>query len=390
MRKLLIVDDEPRILSSLRRLFFQDHFEVEVASSGEEALIILKTKRFDMIISDMRMPEMDGLQLLKKAKALYPEMIRVMISGYTEEEQVVEALKNNLARVFLFKPWENDKLLRVINEVFDEEERLRQKQIFKLINSLDDLPTIQSSYRKICEMISNEEDIKIIAREIGRDQSIATRILHIANSALYSAKIGSIQQAVSIIGLRSTKNIVLSASILDSFTPSGVLRDEIENLWNHSFQTSRLLSAIYTDIYRKKMPDEYCAAGLLQNIGIVFFLKFFPQEFHEVLDLQIKDHESFRKWQREKFNTTTSELGAYLLKWWELPEPIVQSAAYCFYPQEAAPVYLELVKGVHLAARHSAERLQLKEPFYVYTAYHSEYDQEIQNLSSGIIQKEGE
>ncbi|MEK9712554.1 MAG: response regulator, partial [Thalassolituus sp.] len=88
---LLLVDDEPGVLQALKRLFFRHH-NVTLANGGAEALEILKTESFDMIISDMRMPGMSGAELLKTCFETYPEMIRVLLTGYSDLDSAIKAV----------------------------------------------------------------------------------------------------------------------------------------------------------------------------------------------------------------------------------------------------------------------------------------------------------
>lgn len=85
-KSILFVDDEKAILNSIRREFFDSPYDVYIANGGREALDILEKNHIDLIVSDMRMPEMDGYELLKRVKLLYPEVTRLILSGFTDEK----------------------------------------------------------------------------------------------------------------------------------------------------------------------------------------------------------------------------------------------------------------------------------------------------------------
>jgi CheY-like chemotaxis protein len=129
-RTLLLVDDEQNIVSSLKRLLRRDEYQIHTANSGQEGLDVLARHAVDVIVSDQRMPGMLGADFLRKAKELYPDTLRIMLSGYTELQSVTDAVNEGAIYKFLTKPWEDEQLRGHIAEAFrlkeiaDENERL--------------------------------------------------------------------------------------------------------------------------------------------------------------------------------------------------------------------------------------------------------------------------
>jgi EAL domain-containing protein (putative c-di-GMP-specific phosphodiesterase class I)/FixJ family two-component response regulator/GGDEF domain-containing protein len=129
-RRLLLVDDEANIVAALKRLLRPDHYEIYTANDGQQGLDVLAEHAVDVIVSDQRMPGMLGADFLRKAKQLYPDTIRIMLSGYTELQSVTDAVNEGAIYKFLTKPWE-DELLRGhiadafrLKEIADDNERL--------------------------------------------------------------------------------------------------------------------------------------------------------------------------------------------------------------------------------------------------------------------------
>jgi diguanylate cyclase (GGDEF)-like protein/PAS domain S-box-containing protein len=118
-RKLLIVDDEPNITTALNRLLRREGYQILTAGSGREALEILAVNSdVGVVLSDQRMPEMSGIELLSKIKVLYPDIIRIVLSGYTEVSTITEAVNKGAIYKFLTKPWEDEELREVVRKAF--------------------------------------------------------------------------------------------------------------------------------------------------------------------------------------------------------------------------------------------------------------------------------
>jgi len=127
-RTLLLVDDEPNIVAALRRLFRRDGHVILTASSGPEGLDVLAKNKVDVIISDQRMPGMTGVEFLRAAKAIYPDTIRIVLSGYTELQSVTDAINEGAVYRFITKPWEDDALREHVQNAFEFKELLEENQ----------------------------------------------------------------------------------------------------------------------------------------------------------------------------------------------------------------------------------------------------------------------
>lgn len=357
MKKILFVDDEKQILKSLSRLFMETDYEIETAESGAEALDRLASNDFDLIVSDMRMPNMDGNELLSKVKVLYPNVMRIMLSGYCEDQIIFKALQKNLAKLYIFKPWENEIILKTIEQIFQTEDMLKSNNLLKIMNSVDNLPTIKCSYQRIINLIENEADDIEISKEIESDPAVAVKIIQVANSAFYGAKTGSIQRAITYIGLANTYNLVLSTSIIDAFEDVGFDDKNIEYVWKHAFVSNKLLAFFYEKHLNRKLPELYSTAGLFQNIGVLLLLKCFKHDYMKLLVENIPNKNNLLLNEKNSFNITHVEAGGYLLKWWDFPYPIVEAAMYHHNPMDVNVVNRELVSAVHLAGTYATQLL---------------------------------
>lgn len=124
-RTLLLLDDEENVLRSLVRLFRRDGYKVLTASSTREAFDLLASNTVQVIVSDQRMPDMSGTEFLAKVRDLYPDTVRMVLSGYTDLATITEAINRGSIYRFLTKPWNDDELRSHIEAAFRSHERLR-------------------------------------------------------------------------------------------------------------------------------------------------------------------------------------------------------------------------------------------------------------------------
>lgn len=131
--KILIVDDEPANLRALERLFRAD-YEVLTAPSGAEALELLDHHDVALLITDQRMPEMTGIELLKKTVTLRPRMVRIILTGYTDIDALVEAINCGQVYRYVTKPWNNEELRLTVRRALEHYETNKNIYELSLVN----------------------------------------------------------------------------------------------------------------------------------------------------------------------------------------------------------------------------------------------------------------
>lgn len=115
---LLLLDDEPNILNALQRVLYNEGYRIFATSKAEEALDLLAVHRVDVIISDQRMPEMTGVEFLSKVKTLYPSIVRVVLSGYSDIRSITEAINKGAISKYFSKPWDDEELREELRQIF--------------------------------------------------------------------------------------------------------------------------------------------------------------------------------------------------------------------------------------------------------------------------------
>ncbi len=156
LRTLLLVDDEPNVIAALKRLLRDDGYQILSASSGPQGLDLLTRHPVDLIVSDQRMPGMTGVQFLRQAKQLYPDTIRIVLSGHTELQSVTDAINEGSIYRFLTKPWDDEQLRGFIKDAFQHKELADENEQLNLkIRTANQ--ELASSNRQLQEVIQNKQ-----------------------------------------------------------------------------------------------------------------------------------------------------------------------------------------------------------------------------------------
>lgn len=355
-KSILVVDDEIQILKSLRRLFSSSKYNIFTAQSGEEALGILKIHNIDLLITDVNMPEMDGYQLLKEVRERRPSTIRIVLSGYIDGDILFKVKQENLAKLYLFKPWKNQEFINIIDQIFGVEELLKNKNLLDLIRKIDFLPTPIHIYNKLNYLINQEASMEEIANAIEKDPSIAAKVLEVANSVFYGVKTGSIRQAIMYLGLVNVQGIILSTCSfqgLENINDKAFHRD-IKIIWDHCAMTNKIATFLYKQVLGEKIPNNSATAGLLHDIGKVVLMNNFSNDYLRMVS-EYKNHENKYYYYEELgfLDISHQDVGGYFLNWWGLPHQIVETALFHHSPLDERVINKELVCIVNIADIYS-------------------------------------
>lgn len=334
---ILFVDNNENALSGMKRMLYstKEEWNVFFANSRDTAIEIFEKKPIDVIISDIRMPGIDGNHFLKEVKEKYPKTIRITLSGYANDTL---ALKNSkIVHQSLIKPTNLQKIKNIIERTIELRETLDNEELLKLVNSLEVLPTLPEIYVKLeNEINAKETSIERISKIISSDPSITAKILQLTNSAFFGLpmRISNMTQALNFLGIKLIQTLVLTIKlfkIMDSNHPSAKTYLQV---WNHSNQVAIISQKIGKTKLALKSDIEYCfLGGLLHDIGKLILLNNFSAE--EI---------------GEKFSETIhADVGAYLLGIWGLPEPIIEAVAFHHNPSSAHMEVLSPSKIVYIA-----------------------------------------
>ncbi|MEO1204062.1 MAG: HDOD domain-containing protein, partial [Pseudomonadota bacterium] len=241
MKRILFVDDEPNVLSGLRRSLFQQRgkWDMHFVESGAAALEALAgSEPFDVLVSDMRMPEMSGEELLEAVAAEYPRVARLVLSGHAERASAVRAA--GVAHQFLAKPCDPDALKRAVSRTCYLRSQLNDRGVLKAVAGLGQLPSLPRIYRDVAaEVKSDDPTLEKVANLISADLGMSAKVLQLVNSAYFGLgrRVEDVRNAASLLGLDVIHDLVLANS---AFAALGGEVDEqaLEAEWRHGFRVA--------------------------------------------------------------------------------------------------------------------------------------------------------
>ena len=353
MKRILFVDDEPNVLDGLRRMLrpMREEWEIACASGGEEALAILAEELFDVVVSDMRMPGMDGAQLLSEVKQRYPQVIRVVLSGYSEKETVLRSV--GPTHQYLAKPCDPEQLRDVIGRACALRDLLSEDTLRGLVSQMSTIPSLPQTYTEIIEELqSPDASIKKVGQIISKDVGMTAKILQLVNSAFFGLRhhVSDPSQAASFLGVDTLKALVLSVHIFSQLDDVKIEGFSLDALWNHSAATGALAKRIAdAEGCAEHIRDYALLAGLLHDAGKLVIAANLPERYGTVL--ASAKCEALDLWEAERkiLTNTHAEVGAYLFGLWGLPDSIVEAVAFHHDPSKCPGTDFTPLVAVHAA-----------------------------------------
>ncbi|HLG58660.1 MAG TPA: response regulator [Vicinamibacterales bacterium] len=349
MKRILFVDDEVNVLDGLRNVLRKQRREWDMvfAIGGQAALDELERAPFDVIVSDMRMPGMDGAALLQKVKDRYPAIARIVLSGHAEREAVMRTLP--VAHQYLSKPCEEEQLRSVITRTCNLQALLHDETIRSVIGHFDALPSAPQLYSEITEAAARSNTtLAVVSRIVEKDPALVAKVLQLVNSAYFGLahRVTSVQQAVQFLGLDLIKGLAMTEHVFAGATFSPIEGFSVEGLQRHSLLIARVAKKAMDNSPRS---DEVFAAAIVHDIGKILLACGFPDRFGEVVRMARERGQPFHQVEPEVFGTTHAEVGAYLLGAWGLPFAMVEAVAYHHRPELVPDGEREVLMAVYLA-----------------------------------------
>lgn len=363
MISVLFVDDEQNILDGLKRALrpLRNEWSSAFALGGVAALALLEKTCFDVIVTDMRMPVMDGLTLLEIIAERYPSMVRIVLSGQSDTASVVKVA--GITHQYLSKPCPFDVLSSTINRTVALRKTLGSAALIELVAKLDTIPSAPPLYLQLTRLLDDPvTSFDDVGRLIAKDMGMCAKVLQLANSPLFGRRcsISDPGEAARVLGFELLKNLALAVHVFKKFEPIELKGFNIEGIWRHSFATSVYAGAIAQSLSPadRNVSKQAQVAGLLHDVGQLLIACNLPHDYERVTELCLKRDMRLIAAEQEVLGVSHSEMGAYILALWGLPDEVTQAILHHHnISAEAAPPSKVSI-AVHIADALANERVE--------------------------------
>jgi len=303
-RNILFVDDEREILQGLRVALRSQRncWEMVFALGGQEAQAEMAKRSFDVILTDMRMPGMDGAALLAWAKEHQPRAARIVLSGQTDRESAMRTAFS--AHQFLAKPCEVASLRAVIERTCRLTALVQDESLRTLAGDLATLPPAPEIFLALTRLLADPRSAVADAAKLGeRDLALSSKILQVVNSAFFGLprRVTSVREAATLMGTLTLKNLALALEATKPSKGRHLPEADLKALRCHSLHTAIVARHIARAV-RSNSEDAF-VAGMLHDVGVL-----------------VAAGEPSRL-------SSHAHLGAYLIGLWGLPHPVVEAVA---------------------------------------------------------------
>ncbi len=353
MKKILFVDDEPHILSGLQRMLrgFRSEWDMHFVNSGSEALTSLAATPFDVIVTDMRMPGMDGAELLTRARANFPDVVRVCLSGYSSVESAMKMI--GLAHQYLSKPCDAAVLKATIVRACALSDHLHDPVLRQALSRMENVPSLPTNYQAIiAELNCPEPSLARIGEVISQDVAMTAKILQLVNSSFFglARRVTSAKEAAAMLGLTTVQGLVLSAGVFSNLDQGGWGDFPADELMEHSLAVGATAKRIAASVSKDRdLIDDAFVAGLLHDIGKLVLAASFKNQYYKALVAGGTTGLQQTTVEADRFGASHADVGGYLMNLWGLPSPLVEAIAFHHCPEKSLTSAFTPLTAVHVA-----------------------------------------
>jgi HD-like signal output (HDOD) protein/ActR/RegA family two-component response regulator len=332
--QVIFVDDEPYLLSGLRRMLHgqRDQWEMTFVSSAAEALELFDRQPVDAIVSDMRMPGMDGAQLLSHVQRHHPATARIILSGQADRASMILAIRS--AQQFLAKPCDAETLTGAVTRALETRRVLTDPVLRELLGGVVSLPALPTVYHELVEaMDSPDVDLSEVAKILSSDVATSAEVLKLVNSAFFGLprEVSTVEVAVSLLGLDNIQALVLTGSVfrMDDDLAKVVDVEELRELALRRAAIGRAISM------REALPQHErnlaVLACMLRDIGALVLAEGMPAAADALAVAAAAeaatDPVTRAGLERAAYGCSVPQASAYLLGLWGFASPVVHAVA---------------------------------------------------------------
>jgi len=334
---VLFVDDEQNILDGLRRSLRgkRGEWEMAFATGGERALDLLAESPYDVIVSDMRMPRMDGAALLTRVSEHHPQVGRVVLSGHIDPDATIRVAI--AGHRFLTKPSMTEQVAAVVDQLLVRTSSEHDSAVRRIAGGVRAIPSPPQQRDRVLGLIAPDVDAAVAAHAVLHDVGLTAKLLQLSNSRFFGfqPRNSSIESIVHSIGIPMVQAVIQAGQALPVAAWDPAIERHLEAARRHSVATAYLVDQIASPANRPHAQ----AAAILQEVGRLICLAPTAGDPAPDVDLagQTRDGVPFR------------DVGVELLHLWGIHPPIVAAVAHRDTPQSPDPSGLGVTASVRTA-----------------------------------------
>lgn len=331
-KTVLFVDDETNILLGLKRMLrpMRSEMDFYFAESGKEALELLAEQEINVIVSDMRMPGMDGATLLTTVMERYPQVIRIMLTGQADDKSILQTIP--IVHQFLAKPSDPETLKEILSRACALQDLITNEQLKSLIAGLGNLPSLPEVYAELQEKTKDPEcSLADIAAIIEKDLAMSVKILQLVNSAFYGLykNVDSPARAVNLLGLDTVKTLVLGIGIFNEMAPAKDNGFSIAALWRHSITTANFAKKIaLAEAAEKSVVENSFIAGIVHDVGKLLLFSNIGEKYLQAVTMANDTSLPLYQAEKQVFDADHGDVGGYLIGLWGLQGAVVEATTF--------------------------------------------------------------
>ncbi|BAE49848.1 HDOD domain-containing protein [Paramagnetospirillum magneticum] len=313
---ILFVDDEKGVLDGLRRSLYgqRNEWNMRFALGGLEALAILEAEAIDVVVTDMRMPGIDGAALLDRVRTLQPETARIVLSGFSEREAIFRTV--GPAHQYYVKPCQPQVLVEAIRRALSVRRTLRSPALLALVAGATSIPALPRALTALfAELQSPNGSASEVARIISSDVGLTVNLLKLTNSGFFyiPSAITDVLQAVKMLGFEMLRALTVMAGIFEAFRCCGIDCDVLRQLEQRSLQIGALARKIAeANGLGQAALDQTQCAGMLAHVGSLLLFSNWPDVMAEVRRGLDRSGGGIIAAERDALGATHAELGGVL------------------------------------------------------------------------------
>jgi HD-like signal output (HDOD) protein/ActR/RegA family two-component response regulator len=350
MTHILFVDDDPNVLDGLRDALRprRREWRMTFVTGGEAAIDVLERETVDIVVSDLRMPGIDGATLLTKVAWMQPQAVRIVLSGQADPATIGRVAA--VAHRILVKPSPIEEITRIIERSCVLLDVTGEVQLIRAAAGACALPSAPGTYLELVELLRRADATPTqVAAVVKRDIAISAKVLQLANSGYFGSDqaVSNVSDAVALLGLETIQAITLSSGAFQKLAPAGPIPGfSLEQVQHRALEVARVARRLSDDA---SATEDAFAAGLLLDIGLLVLASQEPEYLGDVLLAAEREGRPLHEIELDRKGITHAEIGAHLFALWGLPHAIVEAVAHHHRPLRSPLPAFDTVAVAHIA-----------------------------------------